>query len=187
VSALLSARIGSGLSEDDALAAQTPRPGLSLPLPTAPSASGAPIAAYGQAENPELVDCQVSDRCALRVRHGLFGTEIVRGTEDRPIAEIGFRATPLGELFARSDQAAHDFDRFGTNHRRASWMSVLGGVELVGALVARSQGEDDRAMALSISGVAIEVVAMIFRTRADEHLSRAIWWYNELPSDGGGR
>jgi len=148
---------------------------------------GAPTAARGQADDPALLDCQEFDRCALRVRHRLFGTEIARGTEDMPIAELGFRAPPLGDLFARSEQAALGFQRFQKNHRRASWMSVLGGLEFVGALVARSQGEDDWAVGLSISGVAIEVVAMIFRTRADEHLSSAIWWYNASLAGEGGR
>jgi hypothetical protein len=42
-------------------------------------------------------------------------------------------------------------------------------------------------LALSISGVAIELAAMLFRTRADEHLSRAIWWYNESLTPEGVR
>lgn len=146
-----------------------------------------PSGAYGQAGPQDILDCEVFGDCALRVRHRLFGTEIVRGTEDTPVAEIGFRAPPLGELFARSDQAALGFDRFRKNHRRASWMSVLGGLEFVGALVARSQGEDDWAMALSVSGVVIEVASRIFRTRAKEQLSSAIWWYNESLSVGPAR
>jgi len=142
-----------------------------------------PGVAHGQAGTQNILDCEVFDSCALRVRHRLFRTEIVRGTEDTPIAEIGFGTPPLRELFARSDQAAMGFDRFRKSHGRASWMSVLGGLEFLGALVARSQEEDDWAMALSLSGVVIEVASMIFRTRADEHLSRAIWWYNESLSE----
>lgn len=148
---------------------------------------GVPTFALGQATPRNILDCEVFDSCALRVRHGLFRTEIVRGTEDTPIAEIGFGTPPLQELFARSDQAALGFDRFRTSHTRASWMSVLGGLEFVGALVARSQGEDDWAMGLSIGGVVIEVAAMIFRTRADEYLSKAIWWYNESLTEGRSR
>jgi hypothetical protein len=66
-------------------------------------------------------------------------------------------------------------------------MTVLGGIEIVGGLVARSQGEDDWAMALSISGIVIEVVGTVFRTRADEHLSKAIWWHNASLSEGRAR
>lgn len=44
-----------------------------------------------------------------------------------------------------------------------------------------SQGlrTNELAASLSISGVVIELVGMVFRRRADEHLSQAIWWYNE--------
>ena len=66
---------------------------------------GAPTAVHGQVSKPEILDCQVFDGCALRIRHRLFGTEIVRGTQDTPIAEIGFRTPPLEELFARSQGA----------------------------------------------------------------------------------
>ena len=148
---------------------------------------GIPTVAQGQASPRDSLDCEVFDRCALRVRHRLLRTEIVRGTDDTRVAEIGFGTPPVEELFARSDQAALGFHRFRKDHRRASWMTVLGGLELVGGLVARSQGEDDWAMALSISGVVIEVAARIFRIRADDHLSTAIWWYNESLSEGRAR
>jgi yecA family protein len=48
----------------------------------------------------------------------------------------------------------------------------------LGSLVARSQDREDWATALSVSGVVIEAAGMVFSTRADEHLSQAIWWYN---------
>jgi hypothetical protein len=147
---------------------------------------GLPTMAQAQAGAQTLLGCDVYDSCALRVRHGLLRTEIVRGTEDTPVAEIGFGTPPLEELFARSDQAALGFDRFSRDHKRASWLAVLGAAEIVGGLVARSQGEDDWAMALSISGIVIEVVGTVFRTRADEHLSTAIWWHNESLSKGSG-
>jgi hypothetical protein len=148
---------------------------------------GVPTVAQSQAGTQNILGCDVYDSCALRVRHRLLRTEIVRGTEDTPIAEIGFGTPPLEELFARSDQAALGFDGFRKDHKRASWMTVLGGIEIVGGLVARSQGEDDWAMALSISGIVIEVVGTVFRTRADEHLSKAIWWHNASLSEGRAR
>ena len=57
----------------------------------------------------------------------------------------------------------------------------------IGGLVAESQGNEDWAVGLSIGGTIVEVFAAIFRSKADEHLSHAIWWYNEsLASPGGG-
>jgi hypothetical protein len=55
---------------------------------------GVPTVAQSQAGTQNILGCDVYDSCALRVRHRLLRTEIVRGTEDTPIAEIGFGPPP---------------------------------------------------------------------------------------------
>jgi hypothetical protein len=145
---------------------------------------GLPAVTHGRTNAQELPVCEAYNTCALRVQYRLLGTEIVRGAENTRVARIGWGTPPLEELFARSDQATTRFDRFRTDHGRASWLAVLGGIEIIGGLVARSQGADDWALGLSISGVAVEVAARIFSTRADEHLSQAIWWYNASLAEG---
>jgi hypothetical protein len=137
-----------------------------------------PSLSHGQNRIQEAVDCESPEACALRVRYRLFRTEVVRGPEDLRVARIGFGAPPLEEIFSRSHEASLSFERFGKNHNRSSWLRVLGGIEIAAGLVARSLDEEDWAVGLSISGVVIEMAAMLFRTRANEHLSRAIWWYN---------
>jgi hypothetical protein len=137
-----------------------------------------PTAISGQWAPKEVPGQEVFDRSALRLRHRLFRAEVVRGSESISVARIGLGTPPLGDLFSRSDEATLSFDEFRKDHKRGSWLTVLGGLELLGSLVARSQDSEDWAMALSISGVVIEGAGMIFRTRADEHLSQAIWWYN---------
>lgn len=146
-----------------------------------------PAVTQGQARTQGAFDCEAFDDCALRIRHRLIRTEIVQGTESIEVARIGLRNPPLQDLFARSDRAAVSFDEFRKDHRRASWLTVLGGIEIIGALVARAQDNEDWANALSISGIVIEVAGMIFRTRADEHLSDAIWWYNRSLAGEGVR
>jgi hypothetical protein len=143
-----------------------------------------PTVTHGQTSNQDLRGCEVFASCALRVRYRLFRTEIVRGTESTHVARIGFGAPPLDELLSRSDRSAVSFDRFRQDHTKSSWLAVLGGLEIVGGLVARAQDNEDWAIGLSISGVVIEIAAVIFRTRANEHLSEAMWWYNESLAKG---
>jgi hypothetical protein len=144
-----------------------------------------PTGAHGQTANQAILGCDVFEDCALRVRYRLFRTEIVRGTESTRVARVGLGTPPLEELFSRSDRAALSFERFRKEHRRSSWLTVLGGIEIAAGLVARAQDSEDWAVALSVTGVVIELAGMLFRTRADEHLSAAIWWYNESLARGG--
>lgn len=148
---------------------------------------GLPSVAHGQAGTQGNLGCDVYDSCALRVQHRFFSDRVVRGTEGIQVARIGFGTPPLEELFSRSDSAAVSFDQFRTDHSRSVWLTVLGGIEFIGGLVAESQGYDDLAVGLSISGIMIEVAATIFRTKANEHLSNSIWWYNRSLTVGGVR
>jgi hypothetical protein len=144
-----------------------------------------PAATHAQAGSQEISGCSVFEDCALRVQYGFLRTEVVRGTEDIRVARIGLGTPALDELFSRSDTAALSFESFRVDHRRSSWLKVLGGVEIAAGLIARSRDNEDWARALSVSGIVLELVGMVFRTRADEHLSRAIWWYNESLTLGG--
>lgn len=146
-----------------------------------------PAVTHGQAGTQEVLGCDVFEDCALRVRHRLFRTEVVRGTEDSRVARIGLGTPPLNELFSRSEPATLSFERFRVDHRRSSWLTILGGIEIAAGLIARSQKNPDWVRPVFISGVIIELAAMVFQTRADEHLSQAIWWYNESLARGGVR
>ena len=148
---------------------------------------GLPAVAHGQTGTQGNLGCDVYDNCALRVQHRFFSDKVVRGTESIHVARIGFGTPPLEDLFTRSDSAAVSFDQFRTDHSRSVWLTVLGGIEFIGGIVAESQGNDDLAVGLSIGGTIIEVAATIFRTRANEHLSNSIWWYNRSLTVGGVR
>jgi hypothetical protein len=149
--------------------------------------SGTPAVIHGQTDTQTTLDCDIYDDCALRVQHNLLSSNIVRGPESTRVARIGFGTPPLENLFARSEVAAASFGLFRTDHTRASWLTVLGGVEFLAGIIAGARGNDDLAMALAIGGTVIEVVGAIFRTKANEHLSHSIWWYNQSLSEKGGR
>jgi len=148
---------------------------------------GAPTVTHGQTRTQATRGCDAYDSCALRVQHHLFSNKIVRGTDDTEVARIGFRTPALQGLFARSDRAAISFDLFREDHVRSSWLGLLGGIGFVGGLVAGARGNKDWAAGLSISGTLFSVGSGIFRTKANEHLSKAIWLYNVSLSDRSAR
>ena len=148
---------------------------------------GAPKVTHGQTSAQTILDCDAYASCALRVQYGLLNTKIVRGTESTDLARIGLGTPPLEALFARSDPSAISFDLFSADHARSSWLAVLGGIGFVGGLIAGARGDEDWAAGFSIGGTAFEVGAAIFRTKANEHLSKAIWWYNESLTRRGAR
>jgi hypothetical protein len=55
---------------------------------------------------------------------------------------------------------------------------LLGGIGFVGGLIAGARGDDRWAAAFSVGGTVFSMGSGIFRTRANEHLSKTIWWYN---------
>jgi len=149
--------------------------------------SGLPGKTQAQNVNQEVPGCDAYEDCALRVQYRLFRTEIVRGMESNRVARIGLGTPPLDEILSRSRRATVSFEGYREDHRRSSWLTVLGGIEIMAGLVARAQDKEDWAVALSISGVLIEVGARIFNSRANEHLSEAVWWYNESLVPKGAR
>ena len=140
---------------------------------------GAPTVTHGQTNVESNLNCDAYASCSLRVQHGLLNTRIVRGAESTHLARIGLGTPPLEELFARTDASAISFDQFSADHARSSWLAVLGGIGFVGGMIARARGNEDWAAGLSIGGTVFEVGAAIFTRKAAEHLSQAIWWYNE--------
>jgi hypothetical protein len=145
---------------------------------------GCPHLIRAQDAPPSILGCDVYESCALRVQYRFFRNEVVRGPESTSVTRIGLGTPPLEELFARSDSALVSFHEFRKDHIRSSWLMVLGGLEFVGSLVAEANGKDDLAVGLSIGGIVLEVIGAVFRTKADEHMSKAIWWHNESLAAG---
>ena len=148
---------------------------------------GAPAVTHGQTRTQATPPCDTYDSCALRIQHHVFSTRIVRGEEDMEVAQIRFRTPALQELFARSDRAAISFDDFRQDHTRSAWLGLLGGIGFVGGLVAGAYESEEWAAGLSIGGTVFSVSAGVFRTKSLEHLSKAIWCYNQSLSEQGGR
>lgn len=134
--------------------------------------------ALAQASAPAAPATQAYDSAALRVRHGIFRTSVVRGPEDALVTHVGFGTPPLRDLFSRSEAATASFERFTRDHARSSWTGLLGGIGWVGGLIAGARGDEELAAVFSIGGTVFSMGSGIFRTRADEHLSKAVWGYN---------
>lgn len=148
-----------------------------------------PAGILAQSARPDAAGCDAYAACALRVQHRLFKTNVVRGSGDEVVAQIGFRTPPLENLFARSPEAALDFALFREDHRRSAWLGFLGGVGFLGGLIAGAKGEEGWAAGLSLGGTVFSMGSGLFRTKANEHMSSAIWWHNgslELARRPGG-
>ena len=131
--------------------------------------------------------CTEYAACALRVKHGFFKTKIVRGADDTELADIGFRTPPVRDVFQVAPEALVAYDLFGADHRRSSWTGALGFAGFLGGMIAGAKGGDDWAAGLSVGGTVFSLISGIFRTKANEHLSGAVWHYNASLSAAGNR
>lgn len=135
------------------------------------------LCAWPAAAPAQTPDPCTYDACALRVRYRLFGGQIVRGREDDRVASLGWLA-PSVPLFAeRSDTAAWYYASFRRRQHVGAALGFAGLVASAAALLVRDSN-DDLAAGLGIGGSVLFIGGGIQLGRANERLSRAVWWYN---------
>ena len=117
------------------------------------------------------------DACALRLRYSFFKTQLVQGREARPVASIGMFAPGVPLFAERSDTAARYYTNFRRKHTSSALLG-LGSLVLVTVGAVVYDNDHDASLALVIGGGLLGIGGVIQRTRADEQLSRAVWWYN---------
>jgi hypothetical protein len=117
------------------------------------------------------------DACALRVRYRLLGGQIVQGREENRVVSLGWLA-PSAPLFGdRSDTAAWHYASFRRKEHVGAALGFAGLVASVAALLVGDSNED-LAAGLGIGGTVLVIGGGIQLGRANEQLSRAVWWYN---------
>ena len=93
------------------------------------------------------------------------------------MASLGWFAPALPLFAERSDSAARYYAAFRHRQRSGTALSVSGlALGIVAALVHNS--DDDLATGLAIGGGILFVGGTVQVGRAQEPLSRAVWWYN---------
>ncbi len=119
--------------------------------------------------------------CGLGLAPSLISLDVVRGARAERVARLGFLwPGEVRPLFAGSDSAVAFAGRAVRTRRRASVLTDAGLLLLGGAaIVAAKRGEIDRTGAgLGAGGLALLAASYPVQLRADEHLSKAVWWYN---------
>ena len=117
------------------------------------------------------------DACALRVRYRLLGGQLIQGREESRVVSLGWLA-PNAPLFGeRSDTAAWYYASFRRKQHVGAALGFAGLVASVAALLVGNSNED-LAAGLGIGGTVLVIGGGIQLGRANERLSKAVWWYN---------
>lgn len=159
------------------------RPLVLIALPLLGLAEGA--AAQAPSDAPPR-DCTYAS-CALR----LSGRTIYAGQEGREAGSFGFFAAPqLRPLVELSDSASHYFAIVEENHRSGRIMSFAGQGMFTVAWVLLSawdhrtlQTSDWITLGVGVAGTAAFIVGHRRTHRAEDALTKSIWWYNAALAD----
>ena len=125
------------------------------------------------------------DTCALRLRPALFGRQIVRGQESIKVAGVGFIAGPIGLFRDAPDSVRVHYDAFRRGHNTAAALVLAGLTGLIASTaVFANDGDDGLAAGLLVASFGFTVAGIVVSMRAEDHLSRTLWWFNRgLPRD----
>ena len=145
--------------------------------------SAAPLTAESQGGTSTSVACPY-DECALR----LEGPRLLRGVQGVPVGRLTLWSGPrLTDLVSTSDSARAYARRFDANYNWGSRLSFVGALFLAAVGVDHLRGYQgtmrrEHQLELGISGGALLLAGGFKLRRANEALSRAMFWYNrDLP------
>lgn len=145
-------------------------------------ALASPQRAQAQDAAPASMPCVEYERCALGLLANIGGISVVRGSEQTPIARLGF-VLPGGRLdraFA-GDTAAIRIGREALDQRRIGALLTVGAVlTFVAAsfLVLDADAEGSSAEGVFLAAAAQMGGGVYYQFKADNSLSRAVWTFN---------
>ena len=117
------------------------------------------------------------DQCALMLRAGFWGTRLLQGVREEPIARIWFLAPRVSVFTMRTDTASVLYESFRRKYNGGAWLQVAGLGLLLGASLLADESEA-AAIGLVGSGVVLTVAGVLRAASGRHDLSRALWWYN---------
>lgn len=121
------------------------------------------------------------DQNALRVESYRGDLQIVRGIQGTVVARAGvFRGPRVAELVGQSEKALEEARIFERDYQPGQYAAALG-IAMMGATIAASRIADlNTVIPAGLTGVSIVLIAYggARLHRANQALSRAIWWYN---------
>jgi hypothetical protein len=134
----------------------------------------APAAAvHGQAPQP----C-TWDTCALRIQAPSLTTpmRLVRGSDNEEVVRLGLMQPAVAPWVSLSDSAVAYARIYDVQFDRGSIISLTGTVIAIAAPILM-EGTMQK-IAFTGVGIGFSVVGGMVTNRANEALSRSVWWYN---------
>ena len=142
----------------------------------------APSAAYAQSSAARAPVGCTYETCALRIEPRFWGpNRLLRGREGVEIGKLGGFGGGVDSLLAGPDSAAAYTRRYVTAARTTNTLSLLSAVAFVVVATRTDWFRDDASdgeVAIGVTGAALALVSIPFRLRAEQSLSRAVWFYN---------
>jgi hypothetical protein len=141
----------------------------------------APLAADAQAAARSPSGCTY-ETCALRVEPRFFSAPLLlRGREGVVVGKLGGFGGGVDSLLAGPDSAAAHARRYVREVRTANTLSLLSAVAFV-VVATRTDWFRDNAsdgdVAIGVTGTVLALASIPFHLRAEQNLSRAVWFYN---------
>jgi hypothetical protein len=118
------------------------------------------------------------ERCALRIKKSAFKSRIVAGIDGRVVAKLGDFGTDLEHRVDLPDSAFSHVQRYNSQAKLSAWLGLAGTVVLVTPLLVTIDDPGPGWLAAPVIGLGLSIASATIRTRAGDHLSQAIWWYN---------
>jgi len=141
----------------------------------------APLAANAQSASRAPSGCTY-ETCALRVEPRFFSVpKLLRGREGVEVGKLGGFGGGVDSLLAGPDSAAAHARHYVGAIRTANSLSLLSAVAFV-VVATRTDWFRDNAsdgdVAIGVTGTVLGLASIPFRLRAEQNLSRAVWFYN---------
>jgi hypothetical protein len=149
-----------------------------------PAQSRPVTAATTVARTPRMVGtaapCSYLD-CALRVEPGMRGARLIRGADGRLVGRLGlFHKSGIDSLLAMPDSTGLFARRYVAERHSGLILQVIGMALLAGSAIRTTTRHHWDGWDFATQGVGYGFLIPASRrlTRADQNLSRAVWWYN---------
>lgn len=147
-------------------------------------AQSRPASAATVANTPRMIGttapCSYLD-CALRVEPGIRGSRLIRGAGGRVVGRLGlFHGNAIDSLLAMPDSTGLLTRRYAAERHTGIILQVIGMALLGGSAIRTATRHQWDGWDFATMGVAYGflIPASHHFTRADQNLSRAVWWYN---------
>jgi hypothetical protein len=147
-------------------------------LVLAAAATASDAAAQRRPEYQPMPHVCTFDECAMRIRAPTLQTPsmLVRGLENIPVVQLGLLEPAVAPFLQLSDSAVAQAEIYDLLSDRGSIITIGGtAIAIVAPLVFRGAMQK---IGFTAAGIGLTIYGGTLSNRANDNLSRALWWYN---------